>query len=39
MIHKLRCLLAAPLVVGAIVLMGLATWITPKPERLKKKDH
>ncbi len=34
----IRTLLSAPFAIGAVILMGIAVWLLPKPERLRTKD-
>lgn len=37
--RKFRVLLSVPFVAVAIAMMGIATWIIPKPEHVKRKDN
>ncbi len=37
-IRLIRTIISAPFAVGAVVLMGIAVFILPKPERLKNKE-
>jgi hypothetical protein len=34
-IRVIRSVLSAPFAIGAMVLMGIAVWIMPKPQRLE----